>query len=373
MREAALRRGLPRRHALLAAPRHAALRRGPRRGRRAAGLGRAVDRRHRHAGVLGQAGRHADRHGHRRGRYRRRQGPASTPSRSCCWASPKSALIKFNNQYVGKFVGDKIEIGPPRPDESIIGVDAITGATVTVIAQNQVMSAARARRSAARLGILEPVNREPRAQAQAAAPLELGRTGRREGCVKPLTRDAARGRAGRRRRHAVHRTLVRLPEPPRRSAPASSATAGYARLHSQLAAGEHAIFVVRCAGRESFKGSGFVRGGIYDRIQVAQGHDAFTFRDLDYAQPLRHRGRRRAGVRRVGDLHRPLERVLGRLSVEAGLPRQPRRPRRPAQRSFAQLRRPSYWLRPPSCSRAAAPTSPSADAPWLPRLEARKR
>ena len=40
--------------------------------------------------------------------------------------------------------------------------------------------------------------------------------------------------------------------------------------------------MVRTAGEESFKGSGFVRGGLYDRIQVRQDVDAFTFRDLDY-------------------------------------------------------------------------------------------
>jgi len=52
---------------------------------------------------------------------------------------PESALVKFNDQYLGKFVGDNIEIGKSRPEENLIGLDAITGATVTVIAQNQVM------------------------------------------------------------------------------------------------------------------------------------------------------------------------------------------------------------------------------------------
>ncbi|MCC4118964.1 4Fe-4S binding protein, partial [Aromatoleum toluclasticum] len=32
---------------------------------------------------------------------------------------------------------------------------------------------------------------------------------------------------------------------------------------------------------QSFNGSGFVRGGIYDRVQVRQGADSFTFRDTD--------------------------------------------------------------------------------------------
>src|SRR5512145_1577886 len=52
---------------------------------------------------------------------------------------PESALVKFNDQYLGKFVGDNIEIGRSLPEENVIGLDAISGATVTVIAQNQVM------------------------------------------------------------------------------------------------------------------------------------------------------------------------------------------------------------------------------------------
>ena len=52
---------------------------------------------------------------------------------------PESALTEFNDQYLGKFVGANIEIGRSRPEEDMIGLDAISGATVTVIAQNQVM------------------------------------------------------------------------------------------------------------------------------------------------------------------------------------------------------------------------------------------
>jgi NosR/NirI family nitrous oxide reductase transcriptional regulator len=56
---------------------------------------------------------------------------------------------------------------------------------------------------------------------------------------------------------------------------------GYNSLMARLKPGEHAIFIIS-NGMESFKGSGFVRGGIYDRVQVAQDMDTFTFRDLDY-------------------------------------------------------------------------------------------
>jgi NosR/NirI family nitrous oxide reductase transcriptional regulator len=67
-------------------------------------------------------------------------------------------LIKFNNQYLGKFVGDNIEIGKSRSEENLIGLDAITGATVTVIAQNQVMMTSGSE-VAKQVGILKPVIR----------------------------------------------------------------------------------------------------------------------------------------------------------------------------------------------------------------------
>ena len=72
---------------------------------------------------------------------------------------PESALLNFNNQYLGKSVADKIEIGQSRPDEDIVGLDAISGATVTVIAQNQVMMASGSA-VARQVGILAPVVRE---------------------------------------------------------------------------------------------------------------------------------------------------------------------------------------------------------------------
>ena len=73
---------------------------------------------------------------------------------------PESALINFNNQYVGKSVTDTIEVGPSRPDENVLGVDAISGATVTVIAQNQVVMASGAA-VARQTGIIAPTVREP--------------------------------------------------------------------------------------------------------------------------------------------------------------------------------------------------------------------
>ncbi len=54
--------------------------------------------------------------------------------------------------------------------------------------------------------------------------------------------------------------------------------AEYKNLTDWLKPGEHAILVAG-RGRYSFKGSGYVRGGIFDRIQLIQGDRSARFRD----------------------------------------------------------------------------------------------
>ncbi|GAB4361638.1 MAG: NosR/NirI family protein [Kiloniellaceae bacterium] len=57
--------------------------------------------------------------------------------------------------------------------------------------------------------------------------------------------------------------------------------AEYANLTAWLAEGEHAILVAG-RGRYSFKGSGYVRGGIFDRIQLIQGDRSVRFFDRQH-------------------------------------------------------------------------------------------
>ena len=191
---------------------------------------------------------------------------------------PESALLNFNNQYLGKSVAQNIEVGQSRPDENILGLDAISGATVTVIAQNQVMMTSGTT-IARQVGILAPIVRDP------ARYVETG---------KPLSWDALV------KQGSVQRLLVKTEQVGLDPAaepfielwfgdlnhPDLGRTVlgelGFNNLRERLKPGEHAIFIIRTRGLESFKGSGFVRGGIYDRIQVKQGADSFTFRDLDY-------------------------------------------------------------------------------------------
>lgn len=56
---------------------------------------------------------------------------------------------------------------------------------------------------------------------------------------------------------------------------------GYAYLKDHLAAGRQAILIMG-TGRYSFRGSGYVRGGIFDRIEVIQGQNTIRFHDHDY-------------------------------------------------------------------------------------------
>ena len=191
---------------------------------------------------------------------------------------PESALLKFNDQYLGKSVADKLEIGQSRPDEDVVGLDAISGATVTVIAQNQVMMASGSA-VAKQVGILAPTVREPArykvtgeawtwdelvargaVQHLRVMPEQLGQERSAEPFIELWFGDLSHPDIG---KNVLGAT-------------------GWASLQQQLQENEHAIFIIRTAGRESFKGSGFVRGGLYDRVQVRQGADAFTFRDLDY-------------------------------------------------------------------------------------------
>ncbi|HSN22248.1 MAG TPA: 4Fe-4S binding protein [Usitatibacter sp.] len=190
---------------------------------------------------------------------------------------PEGALMKFIGQYVGRFAGDKVKIGKGPGGKDPDGVDAISGATVTVIAENQTIMRG-AYEVARQVGIVQAVAR-PKAKL---APFH-GRMSWQalvdEGSIGHLT---------------VHPSDLGLPETGEPYidmyfgdlvAPDVGRNVlgdmGYDRLLRDLKPGEHAIFVA-ANGTASFKGSAFVRGGIFDRIQVRQDHDTFTFRDSDY-------------------------------------------------------------------------------------------
>ncbi|WP_157269706.1 NosR/NirI family protein [Azohydromonas aeria] len=272
---------------------------------------------------------------------------------------PESALTKFNDQYLGKFVGDNIEVGRSRPDEDVIGLDAISGATVTVIAQNQVMMTSGAA-VARQTGILAPTVRPP------AKFTDTGRTSdwaalAASGAVQRLVvspEQVGLEKNGNAPFIELWFGLLNAPDVGR----SLLGNAGWQRLMEQLRPGEQALFVIRSGGVESFKGSGFVRGGIYDRVLVRQGLDTFTFRDLDYL-PLY--GLAAAGAPRYDE---SALFIVRSPAFSAAYPWKlgflgNRVDRATGTRSFANFEAP-YWL-PASALQGGRPVVEEPAAPWM--------
>ena len=271
---------------------------------------------------------------------------------------PESALIHFNNQYLGKSVADKIEVGPSRPQEAVIGVDAISGATVTVIAQNQVMQLS-GQAVARQTGIIAPTVRNaarfvaPGQRYDWAQLVQMGAVQQLR--VQPEQVGLERGPEpfielwfGDLNHPDVGRSLL--------------GAQGFDNLRSRIKPEENAFFVVRTAGAESFKGSGFVRGGIFDRVQVKQGADAFTFRDLDFYNLY---GLEAAGAPRYTE---SAIFVIRSASFSAAYPWKlaflgNRVDRATGHRSFAVFES-KYWL-PAALLEGGRPTVEEPAAPWV--------
>ncbi len=190
---------------------------------------------------------------------------------------PESELLKFIHQYVGKAADAKLEIGHTSNDAAAVGLDAISGATVTAIAENQVISRS-AYAIGRQVGIIKTIPR-PKARFTTFSKELNWAAMVKEGTVQELLVPASEVGASDTSRPYMDLYFGYL------NVPALGRSLlgeyGYRRLMSDLKPDEHAIFVIG-NGQDSFKGSGFVRGGIYDRVQVRQDPVTFTFRDTDY-------------------------------------------------------------------------------------------
>lgn len=191
---------------------------------------------------------------------------------------PEAELTRFVGQHVGKLAGEPMPVGKARAPEAHPGrgVDAISGATVTSITLNQVISQS-AVAIARQTGIIQPAAR-PRAIWTDVHERPGWKAMVDEGSIQRLAVSAAdAGAAGTGMLIDMHFGYLNPPALGR----SVLGTKAYDALMAGLRPGEHAIFVV-ASGVASFKGSGFARGGIFERIQVAQDLDTFLFRDLDY-------------------------------------------------------------------------------------------
>jgi NosR/NirI family nitrous oxide reductase transcriptional regulator len=133
--------------------------------------------------------------------------------------------------------------------------------------------------------------------------------------------------------------------------------AEFANLADWLDEGEHAILVA-ARGLYSFKGSGYVRGGVFDRIILVQGEDSVRFRD---------RGHRRVGEIMADGAPALSEMDIFKIPADTGFdPAEPWRLQLLAQRDVAAIERvfttfdlgyqlPAAYLRPVAAPTPATP------------------
>lgn len=206
---------------------------------------------------------------------------------------PDSKIKKLTSSYKGLDVVKEAEAGGSAHD-----LEIISGATVTImiIDDSIVRSAIKVARALGLGGLSDAVaDTGPKRELNADESLISDwHTMAGDGTVRRMTLDVGQindafAETGDER--AIKRPINKDPETTyidMHAALVSAPSIGksllgdaeYANLKAWLKEGEHAILV---AGRGiySFKGSGYVRGGIFDRIQLIQGDISVRFHDRD--------------------------------------------------------------------------------------------
>ncbi|MDY0250418.1 MAG: 4Fe-4S binding protein [Pseudomonas sp.] len=210
---------------------------------------------------------------------------------------PEQKLHDFAAKYAGISVDQRVVIGRSK-DETAITIDAVSGATVTVMVVNEAIMRS-AHHVAVSLGLVEAhsqIKNKPAIVLMDEYQKASWTTLTGDGSIRRLllnrgqVDDAFIGSEA---------EGIDAASPDQRGdtfidlyiAELNPPTIGrnllgesqYQYLMDELKPDEHAI-VVLGNGDYSFKGSGYVRGGIFDRIQLRQFGDIVSFRDLDFSR-----------------------------------------------------------------------------------------
>lgn len=208
---------------------------------------------------------------------------------------PEQKLHDFTAKYAGIKADKRVVVGRSK-DTNAITIDAVAGATVTVMVVNEIVMKA-AHEVAAELGLVSG------GSATQPKPAIV-----RDDVYQPANWAQLTGDGSIRRLHLTNADINQafqgteaegVDEVPADqldetfidlyAAPLNPPTIGrnllgdnqYRFLMEDLQPGEYAIAVLG-SGKYSFKGSGYVRGGIFDRVQLRQFGNIISFRDLDH-------------------------------------------------------------------------------------------
>src|SRR5574344_237826 len=208
---------------------------------------------------------------------------------------PEQKLNDFAAKYQGIHVNQRVVIGRTK-DESAVTIVAVSGTTVTVMVVNEVVMRA-AHKVAVDLGLVEPhADVKPKPSSILMDKFEkkdwITLTG--DGSVRRMllnygqVDDAFIGTeaegideapAEKRGNTFIDLYFADLTTPS--IGRNILGDTQYNRIMAELKPGDYA-FGVMANGDFSFKGSGYVRGGIFDRIQLRQFGEIISFRDLDF-------------------------------------------------------------------------------------------
>lgn len=213
---------------------------------------------------------------------------------------PEAKMVDFINGYVGmNLIKNPLPIGAPPP------VDMISGATVTLMvigdsilrssrimgqaygigmpkeaATSEVATAAKAEHKVINPDLLEVKSWETLLEEGAVANLHLNvaevnqlfvDSGRKDADRKPQAGDPENNFID------LYAAVVSAPTIGR----SLLGEAEFKYMQSRLKEGQHALLIAG-DGIYSFKGSGYVRGGIFDRFDIIQGEHSFRFTDLEH-------------------------------------------------------------------------------------------
>jgi NosR/NirI family nitrous oxide reductase transcriptional regulator len=177
---------------------------------------------------------------------------------------------KFMGQYIGKNINESLTVG------NGISIDAVSGATVTAVVQNAIILRS-AKKAAEKAGIFKFAKGTQRKIKQ-----EFSRLSWKElltsGAVRNITVTAKElGQEGENDYLDLYFGLLTVPS-------IGGNVVGedfYKSTMASLERNDLALFIF-ARGEGSFKGSGFARGGVFDRFNLEQDDRVYIFRDRDY-------------------------------------------------------------------------------------------
>ena len=203
---------------------------------------------------------------------------------------PEIKLHEFTAHYSGVDVRQRVVVGRSS-DPKAVTVDAIAGATVTAMVVNEVVMRAAhdvavwlklidgKAATAQKVALIRTDRFDPATWAQLTGNGAIRRLLLTRGQVDAAFKDTAAEGA-----EAADETFIDLYVADINPPSIGRNLLGeehYRNLMQGLKPGEQAIAVLG-RGLFSFKGSGYVRGGIFDRVQLRQFGNVISFRDLDH-------------------------------------------------------------------------------------------